>query len=181
MAERTAVYRLYAADDTLLYVGVAKRFGTRWDRHARAQPWWAHVDHQSVYWYPTREDALLIERRAIEAERPVYNIAGSPWVGGVRDDGTGFYVVPKPPRVPKPRDPDAVIDETPIQRFRMPLDAWAAFGAVCKRRGVTRARRLFDLMWGDARRHGTEDERATFAEADRELKQRRSRKRSPES
>ena len=66
MSERTAVYRLFAADDTLLYVGVAKRFGTRWEQHARAQPWWPHVDHQTVYWHPSRESALLVEKAAIE-------------------------------------------------------------------------------------------------------------------
>lgn len=70
-------------------------------------------------------------------------------------------------------------DETPIQRFRMPLAAWAAFGDVCKRRDVTRARRLFDLMWGDVKRHGTDRERQIFAVANRELQARRSRKRSP--
>lgn len=68
--------------------------------------------------------------------------------------------------------------ETPIQRFRVPLAAWLAFGAVCRRQGITRARRLFDLMWGDVRKHGTEEERAIFAAADKELRQRRSRKRS---
>lgn len=98
MSERTALYRLFAADDTLLYVGVAKRFGTRWEQHAKLQPWWPHVDHQTVYWLPGREDALLAEKAAIAAERPVYNIAGSPWVGGVKHDGTGFYVLPKRPK-----------------------------------------------------------------------------------
>jgi hypothetical protein len=66
--------------------------------------------------------------------------------------------------------------ETPIQRFRVPLEAWTAFGAICKRRGVFRARRLFDLMWLDVRRHGTDEEKETFAQADRQLKARRSRK-----
>ena len=70
--------------------------------------------------------------------------------------------------------------ETPIQRFRTPLAAWLAFGAVCQRRRIARSRRLFDLMWGDVRRHGTEQERAAFAIADKELRERRSRRpRSP--
>jgi hypothetical protein len=67
-------------------------------------------------------------------------------------------------------------DETPIQRFRVPLAAWQAFGRVCKERGVPRARRLFDLMWGDVRRYGTDQDKAAFVEADRELRARRSRK-----
>jgi hypothetical protein len=59
----------------------------------------------------------------------------------------------------------------------MPLAAWLAFGGMCKRRGMLRARHLFDLMWSDVRRHGTDEEKATFAAADKELKARRSRKR----
>jgi hypothetical protein len=70
--------------------------------------------------------------------------------------------------------------ETPIQRFRVPLDAWLAFGAMCRRLSVPRARRLFDLMWNDVRRHGTDEEKSTFAAADKTLKARRSRKRDGE-
>jgi predicted GIY-YIG superfamily endonuclease len=173
---RTAVYRLYAADDTHLYVGIAKSFGRRWEQHARLQPWWGHVDHQSVYWYPSREEARLVEKRAMEEERPVYNKQGSPWVGGVLDDGTGFWVLPRPKKVPRPRDPNAVVDETPIQRFRMPLDAWTAFGRMCKRLGVPRAQRLYELMWDEVRQYGTEAENAAFAAADEQMRARRSRR-----
>lgn len=66
--------------------------------------------------------------------------------------------------------------ETPIQRFRMPLAAWIAFGKMCKRRGTVRARHLFDLMWADIRRHGSDDEKAVFVAADIELRARRSRR-----
>jgi hypothetical protein len=66
--------------------------------------------------------------------------------------------------------------ETPIQRFRMPLAAWLAFGEICKREHVPRARKLFDLMWAYVKRHGTDEEKAAFVAADKELRQRRSRK-----
>jgi len=75
--------------------------------------------------------------------------------------------------VPTPEPDD---DVTPVQRFRVPLAAWETFGRVCRQQGIPRARRLFDLMWGDVKRHGTETDKAVFAAADRELKQRRSRK-----
>jgi hypothetical protein len=68
-------------------------------------------------------------------------------------------------------------DETPIQRFRMPLDAWLAFGRICQREGVPRARKLFDLMWAYVKRHGGDEEKAAFVAADQELRQRRSRRR----
>jgi hypothetical protein len=41
---------------------------------------------------------------------------------------------------------------------------------------VPRARHLFDLMWNDVRRHGIDDEKAAFADGDKELKARRSRR-----
>lgn len=47
---------------------------------------------------------------------------------------------------------------------------------MCKRRDMPRARHLFDLMWADIRRHGTDEEKAAFVAADKNLKQRRSRK-----
>ena len=56
--------------------------------------------------------------------------------------------------------------ETPIQRFRMPLAAWLAFGEICRREGVPRARKLFDLMWAYAKRHGTDGEKAAFVAAE---------------
>lgn len=77
-----------------------------------------------------------------------------------------------PVTTPEPRD------ETPIQRFRMPLAAWLAFGEICRREHVPRARKIFDLMWAYAKRHGTDEEKAAFVAADRELRQRRSRKRA---
>jgi len=75
MSDRTAVYRLYAADDALLYVGIAKNFGRRWQQHASAKPWWPDVQRQTVDWYPDREAADQTETAAIAEEKPRYNIA----------------------------------------------------------------------------------------------------------
>jgi hypothetical protein len=66
--------------------------------------------------------------------------------------------------------------ETPIQRFRMPLEAWVAFGQMCKRREMLRARHLFDLMWADVKRHGSDEEKASFVAADKQLRARRTRR-----
>jgi hypothetical protein len=74
VSERTAVYRLFASDAALLYIGVAKDFGVRWKRHAHAQPWWSEVQRQTVDWYPDRELALAVEKDAIRSERPLYNV-----------------------------------------------------------------------------------------------------------
>lgn len=172
-SERTGLYRLFAADDTVLYVGVAKRFGRRWEQHAKARPWWPHVDHQTVYWYPAREDALLAEKAAIEAERPVYNIAGSPWVGGVKDDGSGFYVIPKAARPKTPRDRSG---ETPAVQLRVPRRMWAAYGRVCARLGRDRTEDLIRHIRAQVRKHGDEQDLADLATAEAELAERRARR-----
>lgn len=104
--ERTVLYRFYAADKTLLYVGITKRLGQRWAEHAKSQPWWPLVDHQTAQWLPVRAEALAAERSAIASEDPMFNIVGAPRKGWVFNADTGFYVDPKPPRRPRCRHPD---------------------------------------------------------------------------
>lgn len=84
--ERTALYRLFDADDVLLYVGISKHFGRRWQEHESSQPWWHEVDHQTVHWYPTREAAAAAEVEAIKAENPKYNIAHAAHASGQTED-----------------------------------------------------------------------------------------------
>lgn len=72
--ERTALYRIFAGGDLLLYIGISKDFGTRWNQHAKAQPWWGEMERQTVDWYPSRPDADEAETTAIKAEKPKYNI-----------------------------------------------------------------------------------------------------------
>jgi hypothetical protein len=73
MSERTAVYRLFDADGALLYVGISKSFGLRWQQHAHAQPWWPEVQRQTVEWRETRREAEEAETVAILSEKPRYN------------------------------------------------------------------------------------------------------------
>jgi predicted GIY-YIG superfamily endonuclease len=80
VSERTAVYRLFDARSGLLYIGIAKNFGRRWQQHSAAKPWWPQVQRQTVDWYPDREMADEAETLAIADEKPLYNIAKVPWV-----------------------------------------------------------------------------------------------------
>jgi predicted GIY-YIG superfamily endonuclease len=76
--ERTALYRLYDADDQLLYIGIAKDPEARWASHAtttRSSKWWHLVARKTVEWLPSREAADAAETRAIAAENPYYNQA----------------------------------------------------------------------------------------------------------
>jgi predicted GIY-YIG superfamily endonuclease len=74
VSERTALYRMFGVDDELLYIGISKNFGRRWEQHARKQPWWDEVVRQTVEWRPTRDEAERDETAAIKAEHPKYNI-----------------------------------------------------------------------------------------------------------
>ncbi|WP_208903947.1 GIY-YIG nuclease family protein [Streptomyces incarnatus] len=76
---RTALYRLYDAEDTLLYVGIAGDPRSRWAQHARDKrdTWWPQVHTRDVEWFDTREMAEEAELAAILAERPRHNAVGS--------------------------------------------------------------------------------------------------------
>lgn len=75
LPERTALYRLYDADDVLLYVGIAKDPKARWRSHSRTAraTWWPSVSRKAVEWFDTREAADRAETEAINTEKPLHN------------------------------------------------------------------------------------------------------------
>lgn len=154
---RAAVYRFYAADDTLLYVGVTQRIGTRWTNHEKEKPWWPQVARQAVVWYDTRVEALAVETEAIKTELPKYNVIH----------------MPKPPRPPRPT---SEMDHTFITRFRIPRPMWDAYGRITQRLGTDRTADLVTHVRAVIEEHGDEQDRADLAAADQELAERRSRK-----
>lgn len=85
---KTAVYRLFAADNTLLYVGASHNPKERFGRH-KDRAWWPEVARKNVTWYPDRRTALHREALAISKESPRYN----------RDRPSVYtYAPPQPPR-----------------------------------------------------------------------------------
>ena len=75
MSERAAVYRLYDAQDVLLYIGVSQQPHRRWQQHAQGKRWWPEVARSEIgTWFESRELAVLAEAAAIRSERPRYNI-----------------------------------------------------------------------------------------------------------
>ena len=74
--ERTAVYRLFDAHGTLLYVGVTSDPLRRWAAERYAHEWWAAVVQHKCEWYDTRKLALAVEAQAIRAEKPLHNVDG---------------------------------------------------------------------------------------------------------
>lgn len=71
------IYRFYAADGALLYVGVTADLPSRMRQHAREKPWWPQVARVESDLCGSEADALVKEGTAIVAEKPRYNIAGA--------------------------------------------------------------------------------------------------------
>lgn len=68
------LYRLYAEDGTLLYVGVTQCGQERFAEHRKSKPWWPQVASHTIQVYESRTDVLLAERHAIYREKPLHNV-----------------------------------------------------------------------------------------------------------
>lgn len=73
-----AVYRIYAADETLLYIGCSSAIGKRLGAHISSQPWRLQIEKITVKWYKGWLVAAKAEAEAIITEKPKYNKAVFP-------------------------------------------------------------------------------------------------------
>jgi GIY-YIG catalytic domain len=71
---QTGLYRVFGEADLLLYIGISKHFGVRWQQHAQKQPWWNERRRMTVDFYDDREEALDAEALAIFTDQPKYNV-----------------------------------------------------------------------------------------------------------
>jgi predicted GIY-YIG superfamily endonuclease len=76
---RTALYRFFDEGGALLYVGITANLEARWLDHERLKSWWPLVASKTVEWFDTRPSARAAELLAMEKERPIHNVANSPW------------------------------------------------------------------------------------------------------
>jgi hypothetical protein len=83
VSNRTALYRLYAADGTLLYIGVTGKLSVRFYSHSREKRWWPQVAGMRLAWYANKAEAEEAERAAIFSEDPVHNVRSTPRFGEV--------------------------------------------------------------------------------------------------
>lgn len=74
IADRHAVYRMFDAGKRLLYVGMSRKVGHRFDQHTHAV-WFSQVATITLEWFPSEAAATVAERRAIHDERPRYNLS----------------------------------------------------------------------------------------------------------
>ena len=71
------LYRFYDTEGVLLYVGITKFFEPRLKQHYKNAEWFFETAHVRLEHYQTRQEVELAETRAIQTERPKYNLAKS--------------------------------------------------------------------------------------------------------
>jgi excinuclease ABC subunit C len=81
LTQRAGVYRMFAADDELLYVGKAKNLKNRVSSYFRARglnsktvALVSRIDHIEVTVTASEAEALLLEQTLIKQHKPQYNI-----------------------------------------------------------------------------------------------------------
>lgn len=79
-----ALYRYFADDGALLYVGITNDMSRRMGQHADRKDWWSEVRGVTVDWYPDRPSVLAAEARAVNVEQPRHNIRLRRKAGAVR-------------------------------------------------------------------------------------------------
>lgn len=68
----TIVYRFYAEDGRLLYVGITEEVAKRFLRHSE-RLWWPEALTVRLEVYAARSEALAVEADAISNESPLHN------------------------------------------------------------------------------------------------------------
>lgn len=67
------VYRAYAEDGRLLYVGITVNIKRRMAAHKQSSEWFGEWSRMAIEMVPGRGSALLIESNAIAQEIPAFN------------------------------------------------------------------------------------------------------------
>lgn len=70
------VYRLFDANDQLLYVGCTSSPAERKHAHLNTSVWFSEVARSQMTVFPNRAKALAKESQAIATEHPKYNLRG---------------------------------------------------------------------------------------------------------
>jgi hypothetical protein len=78
ISKPTELYRHFAADGSLLYVGISHSTARRLQQHRIFAPWFKKIARIDVQHFETREAARAAEKQAIVTERPLHNVADKP-------------------------------------------------------------------------------------------------------
>lgn len=71
--DRPVVYRLFDAQDRLLYIGSTDNSNHRYEYHRCMQTWWPDVARKEEREFPLLAAARIAEQKAIDTERPLHN------------------------------------------------------------------------------------------------------------
>ena len=85
---KALVYRVFADDGTLLYIGSTIDLDTRFQRHSTHSEWFPEARRITIEWMPALSAARAAETAAIAVERPKYNRAGTSRDGRLRVNRT---------------------------------------------------------------------------------------------
>jgi len=69
------LYRLWNAENKLLYIGISKSAMVRLSEHQQTKEWATEIHNITLEYFDSRELCLLAESKAIKSEKPKYNIA----------------------------------------------------------------------------------------------------------
>lgn len=86
----TSVYLYYDEFGLLLYVGITARGVKRQREHNSDKEWWPLVHRQVITHYPTRTEALEVERLTITEHRPPFNVVHNPGHDVLRSNYLAF-------------------------------------------------------------------------------------------
>lgn len=70
----TSLYRHFASDGALLYVGISLSWPARTKAHAKGSRWFEQVAKVEIERFADRASALDAEREAIKREKPKFNV-----------------------------------------------------------------------------------------------------------
>ncbi len=110
MTEKTAIYRHYDRDGVLLYVGLSLNPIKRLGQHRVHSLWFYSITRVEIEWAKNREAAADEERRAVRAERPLFNTVYN------RPSSERRAVTPKPISKACPAEPVEIKPQSrPVQ------------------------------------------------------------------
>lgn len=72
------LYRMFDADDGLLYVGISMNVAQRFAAHRSDKQWWGDITRIALEHFATRQEVLAAEHHAIRSEHPRYNVQHTP-------------------------------------------------------------------------------------------------------
>jgi hypothetical protein len=74
----SSVYRIYNADDEVIYVGMSYVPAARIGVHRRTKPWGGEIVRWQAEWHPNRGACQLAEEQLIKELWPRYNVVHTP-------------------------------------------------------------------------------------------------------